>query len=553
MKLDDRVELLELIGTGASGAVFKAKQQGMDRAVAVKALHQSALSDREHVARFFREAQMISALNHPNIVKVYAVAMANDRQPYMVMDYIEGKTLGDLISERSISATDYLDIFIQVASALSHAHRSHVVHRDIKPRNILIQRDQSTGKCTVKLADFGIARNVVPTTVQRITRAGVIIGSPVYMSPEQCTGRAVDQTTDLYSLGCVMFEAATGAVPFNDKNAAALIGKHVMEPAPSIDGRVIIAGLSPHVATMVAFLLNKRPEDRYPDAETLQRDLEAIQKQQDAPFASVTKPIAALPDQTGPKRTMNDATTTVIVGTMVVIALFFALRWVMAQGNADNSNSPVVNQVAQLCMRAAPCMEKKEFRAAERIYNYAYDLCIQNKIKGRVFADLCMSRAFCEWKLNRSAQANELFGTAYDYYSKTKNKRQIVELSRYWGAVCLAIGDSQKAVELLTVTWQAFNADEVPTSISSKISVLTNLCKAYTASGKPYSAIALYPKLIQMEKNYNQLPELCGPTHEQYAMALSLVGKTEEAKEQLDIAQECAKQQTRVDDNILDK
>jgi serine/threonine protein kinase len=555
MKLDDRIELVELLGTGAAGAVFKAKQQGMDRAVAVKVLHQSALSDREHVARFFREAKVISALSHPNIVKVYAVGMADDRQPYMVMDYIEGKTLADLIAEKALSAADYMDIFIQVASALSHAHRSDVVHRDIKPRNILIQRDAEKNKCIVKLADFGIARNVVPTTVQRITKAGVIIGSPIYMSPEQCTGRPVDRRTDLYSLGCVMFEAATGAVPFNDKNAAGLIGKHVMEPAPGAEGRIIIEGLSPRIAKVISLLLNKKPEDRYPDAETLQADLEAIKSGSEPPFASETTNKRVVPPQSEPQRNMNVATTTVIVGTMVAIAIFFGVRWVTAASgvNADNQNSPAVVEITKLCMHAAPHMERHEFADGARIYEHAYQMCKENKIGGKVLADICASGGFAEWRAGNIDRANEMFAAAYDYYSKTNNKRHIVELSRYWGAVCLDKGDPQKAAQLLAVAWQAYDSDEVPTSIHSKIGTLGDLCKAYTNSGKPYSAIALYPKLIQMEANFKEFPQLCAPTHEQYAAALAMVGKNDEAAKQRQIAKQFMDEQERVDDSILAK
>jgi eukaryotic-like serine/threonine-protein kinase len=256
LKLDDRVELLEAIGQGAMGAVYKATQRGVDRPVAVKVMHITALKDPESVKRFFREAQVISALDHPNIVKVYAVNTSGEGRPYMVMDYIKGVTLYDLIHQKKLTAESYLDIFTQVCQALEHAHEKDIVHRDIKPRNILLE-ETADGKYVVKLVDFGIARLTQPDTVpgQKITKTGAIIGSPSYMSPEQCTGRAVDSRTDIYSLGCVMYEAATGEVPFKDEDAVGLIGKHVMESAPPVEGRSQVRGLPKAIGKVIALMM----------------------------------------------------------------------------------------------------------------------------------------------------------------------------------------------------------------------------------------------------------------------------------------------------------
>lgn len=221
--LGNRYEIIEKIGGGGMALVYKAKCRLLNRFVAIKILRAEFTEDEEFVKKFKRESQAAASLSHPNIVGIYDVGM-EDNIYYIVMEYIKGQTLKDLIKHKGALGIDFAtNIAIQISSALEHAHKNHIVHRDIKSHNIMIREDNS-----VKVTDFGIARAISSST---ITNTGNVIGSVHYFSPEQARGGYTDEKSDIYSLGIVMYEMMTGRLPFEGESPIAVALKHLQEEA----------------------------------------------------------------------------------------------------------------------------------------------------------------------------------------------------------------------------------------------------------------------------------------------------------------------------------
>lgn len=230
----NRYKMLSVVGQGGMSTVYKAQHTYMDRVVAVKLLHSHLVSDPISVQRFQQEAKAAASLTHPNVITVYDFGVTEEGLAFLVMDYLEGPSLGDLLDRSGpVPADEALDIFRQVLKGLCHAHRKGVVHRDLKPRNLVLAVDED-GTVQVKIVDFGIAK-VIPQDggeSQHLTQTGEVFGSPIYMSPEQCSGQPLDVRSDVYSLGCVMFEVLTGVPPFLGKNAVETMSMHVNDDPP---------------------------------------------------------------------------------------------------------------------------------------------------------------------------------------------------------------------------------------------------------------------------------------------------------------------------------
>ena len=229
--LGNRYEILEKIGTGGMGNVFKAHDSKLDRIVAIKVLKLEYNEDNNFIRKFKRESLAAASISHPNIVSIYDVGtekIQDKEVHYIVMEYIDGKTLKDLINDEGrLSEKRALNYCIQIAEALKVAHSKHIVHRDIKSQNIMVTRDDR-----IKVTDFGIARLADNTTV---TATNAVMGSVHYFSPEQARGAKVDNRSDIYSLGIVLFEMLTGRLPFDADNpvSVALMQLQSQMPRPS--------------------------------------------------------------------------------------------------------------------------------------------------------------------------------------------------------------------------------------------------------------------------------------------------------------------------------
>jgi serine/threonine protein kinase len=266
--VQERYRVESVIAKGSMGIVYKATQELIGREVAVKVLHGYLVADDESMKRFHKEAKAASRLNHPNIMTLYDFGVLPTGQPYIVMDLLKGKSLADILSERrNLPVDEVLPIFQQVFQAIGAAHKIGVVHRDMKPDNIVVE--QSRNKVPlVKLVDFGIATFIQEQedTLGKITKAGTVCGSPTYMSPEQCDDNRVDGRSDLYSLGVVLYETLTGRVPFDGADIYNVMSMHVKEAPPSLKAVRPDLNFPVHLESVVERALQKDPGKRYQNA-----------------------------------------------------------------------------------------------------------------------------------------------------------------------------------------------------------------------------------------------------------------------------------------------
>jgi serine/threonine-protein kinase len=283
-----RYEVQRRIARGGMAEVFLARDLLLARPVAVKVLFPEFAGDPSFVARFRREAQAAANLNHPNVVGVYDWGQEGATY-YIVMEYVDGKSLSDILRSEGLPPPDAAaGIATDVAAALGFAHRNGVVHRDVKPGNIMI-----TAAGHVKVADFGIARAIAGGAEENLTQTGSVMGTATYFSPEQAQGHSVDPRSDLYSLGVVMYEMATGRPPFQGDSPVAIAYKHVQErPVPP---RRINPAVPAAFEAITLKLLAKRPDDRYSSADELRSDLRRFMRGQPvlADPAAVAAPVAA--------------------------------------------------------------------------------------------------------------------------------------------------------------------------------------------------------------------------------------------------------------------
>lgn len=225
----DRYEIVNEVGRGGMGVVYKARHLKMDRIVAIKVLHGHLLEDLSSKKRFEQEVNATNSLSHSNCIMTYDCDFSPSGQPFLVMEYIEGVSLKEVLRQKGpLSVERFLEIFIQCCEGLAHAHSKGIVHRDMKPSNVMLVSGPSGGDL-VKIVDFGVAK-IMPRndgTLMELTRTGDVVGSPHYMSPEQCMGAAMDWRTDIYSLGCVMYEAITGRVPLLGENPYQAMYMHI--------------------------------------------------------------------------------------------------------------------------------------------------------------------------------------------------------------------------------------------------------------------------------------------------------------------------------------
>lgn len=289
--LGNRYEILEKIGEGGMALVYKAKCNLLNRYVAVKVLRSEFVSDEEFLGKFERESQAAASLSHPNIVNIYDVG-TDDEIHYIVMELVKGTTLKEYIKNQEIfmSSSDIIAISKQVALAMAHAHSNGIIHRDIKPHNILLTEDGM-----VKVADFGIARAVSSST---ITHTNEAVGSVHYAPPEQARGGYVDARSDIYSFGILMFELATGRVPFEGDTPITVALKHLKEQV--VPPSLINMKISKSLEKIILKCIQKEPGDRYQEAEHIVEDLEKLESNPDAYieiyFNDVNAPTMKMPN-----------------------------------------------------------------------------------------------------------------------------------------------------------------------------------------------------------------------------------------------------------------
>jgi len=280
----DRYELEELVGTGGMSSVFRAHDRQLERRVAIKILHGHYADDPEYLERFRREARAVARLSHPNIVTVIDRGSDDDRQ-FIVFEHVEGENLKELVVRSGrLSVRRALELALGVADGLAFAHDHGLIHRDVKPQNVLLSREGE-----VKVTDFGIARSL--HVEHGVTQTGTVLGTGEYLAPEQASGKQVSPATDVYSLGVVLWELLAGDVPFVGENFVAVALRHVNEPPPPLRGRR--PDVTPRLEAAVERALAKDPARRFPSMTAFAKELRACLAEAEGEVPPPPPPTAA--------------------------------------------------------------------------------------------------------------------------------------------------------------------------------------------------------------------------------------------------------------------
>lgn len=273
-------QFLDRIGKGTLSYVYQARSGKVDALLAMKIFRQSPFENKRTLKRLEQEANKAKQLNHPNLCSVYEFGLSEKQYPYLVMDFLAGPTLEEVISTEGFLEVDRLiDIAIQICDALTHAHQHNLIHRDLKPANIYLLKAKGGGDF-VKVSDFGIAK-VLPNPgreTRYMTADGEEFGNPSYMSPEQCLGERLDARSDIYSLGCLMYEALSGKLPFSSSNPVRLGFKQVSQKPQSLRERFNDIDIPDALDAVVLCALEKKPENRFLTAEKMKEALIATQE-----------------------------------------------------------------------------------------------------------------------------------------------------------------------------------------------------------------------------------------------------------------------------------
>lgn len=295
-KINDRYQIIKTIGEGGMANVYLAYDTILDRNVAVKVLRGDLATDEKFVRRFQREALSASSLSHPNIVEVYDVGEDNGSY-YIVMEYIEGKHLKQLLKKRgSLTLTEVVDIMLQVTDGMGAAHDSYIIHRDIKPQNIMILENG-----LIKITDFGIAMALNST---QLTQTNSVMGSVHYLPPEQASGKGATIQSDVYSMGILMYELLTGSLPFRGDNAVEIALKHIKNPFPSV--REKLPNIPQSIENIILKATAKNVKNRYADANEMHEDLKTALSDERINEPKIEFEYAEDGEEVTPKRKMEE-------------------------------------------------------------------------------------------------------------------------------------------------------------------------------------------------------------------------------------------------------
>lgn len=448
--LADKYEIQSLVGTGGCGSVYKARHLTTSKIVALKVLPRTPESDTTTLSRFMQESRTLASLDHPNIVGVLGLDLT-DTLCLLAMEYVEGRTLKQYLSDEGpLSRERFVLIFSQVMSGLSYMHHKGVIHRDIKPDNLVITESEKDSGLRVRLVDFGLSKLLHQD--QRITKAGALLGTPLYMSPEQCLGQDADCRSDIYAVGCVMFEAVTGSAPYQGDNVFDTAQSHISQPLPIIPARGL--GTIPGIIHRATF---KRPEERFQSASDVLLELD-----RDANFSphaseSQTVDVRALRPslrlQVSSPKIKSGLVVKVATVSALAVAGFIAILTTQAEGVAHLGR---VQEPVQVAVRKIEyIIEDKNARLPqEKILRLAEDFEQQEAPRG--------SLTSTSFKIYRDA--HRVLAVAFDHngdkvrrneqYSKATNlshswKHSDAYMAIEWGCCVLKDHDPAGAKKIL--------------------------------------------------------------------------------------------------------
>ena len=342
-RISDRWELVERLGSGGAGQVYLAKHMLLDKLAAVKLLNATLTANDTSVKRFQQEAMATSKLKHQNIVEVHDCGIADDGRCFLIMEYVDGESLAEARGPTGKFDPEWiLPVVIQICAGLNHAHKRGIIHRDIKPKNIMLLDDEF-GKAQVKIVDFGLAKLLPDSSMsdeQRLTRTGEVFGSPLYMSPEQCDGVSkIDGRTDVYAIGCLLYESLHGRAPFIGHSVLDTFRRHLREtPKPLCDDSA--PPVMQRLNEIVLKSLEKNPEDRYQTVEELMQELfDCIESE--AERSRLSESIPELADKRRIKSSSSGVPAVTIAISLAGIVLAAVLIFLLVRGQ---SVKPVVSE-----------------------------------------------------------------------------------------------------------------------------------------------------------------------------------------------------------------
>ncbi|MFN8554047.1 MAG: serine/threonine-protein kinase [Candidatus Obscuribacterales bacterium] len=486
--IGDRYKVLSLLGKGGMGSVYRAQHTALGKIQAIKVLKQSALENNTALNRFDIEAKAASSLNHPNLVSVHDYGLTAEGAPYLVMDFVEGVSLLDvLLRDGALNSVLVIELFEQICDGLAYAHSQGVVHRDIKPSNIILTRTAS-GAPQIKIVDFGIAKIVGHGEAEHeLTQTGEVFGSPMYMSPEQCEGqREVDARSDIYSVACVMYEALTGQPPFTGTNAIQTMYKQINEAPSPMDGANRRLKIPPSLENVVMRALEKKPSERYQTMEELRNDLQLIKS-------------GGVPNRTRSQLWFNRKpvrkrilvyTLAIFIGTWLGITaaslyalapVIFMPEWQRTLHKANNNlRRGRYDFAEQGYVRAMSLVDKSNETASTRAF-----------VRSN-FADFNLLMADNEEDNNQTVRALHLYEEAQELISTDLKGKPSIEESSYVGRqgdCYFRMGKYPKAIQLFR---QAIAIGEIAPGTFDKAELYYRLGRAYSAENKPKDAEISY-------------------------------------------------------------
>ncbi len=469
-------EILREIGRGASSIIFEAMQNSLHRHVAIKVLR-ADIFDSVAARRFQKESNLLSSLNHPNIVTVYASGVTAGNRPYIILELIDGENLASLLQNGPLETADTLQIFSQVLQGLQFAHDKQIVHRDIKPGNIMLSRSGSGW--IAKLVDFGIARTIRESgqVVQNLTHTGNATGTALYMSPEQCSGTPPSTFSDLYSVGCVLYEAITGEPPFHGETSYEVMYKQVHEEPRTLSQQQI--PVSTALMKLVLRAMNKNPQQRFPDAGAMLAAMADVEPGEHAPQRKVPYPFLA---------TASILLAVLSLTTFLVVSRKSSCTEPYLPDK--KSQQHLVPSVTEAVRQALNLFSDRQVHEAEQVLRTSLNKCeIRATVEAREEGHLTLGKAYVFQ--HRWSEAFAEFKQCEKLILEVPGNKafKYAELHSWMSSAYMETGDTNTSERILQNAISSFSNEQAIFAYDLVSGMYTKLGTVYREKGAPAKAL----------------------------------------------------------------